>query len=166
MQTKQYNLYELHELSDKAKEKARDWYKLYDEYIFLSEDMAEYLPELLEKNNLKCDDAKIWYSLSYCQGDGAMFEGTVNYKSYYATIMQSGHYNHYNSKTIELRSMKTDIEASDKVYQEFDDIYVDICRALEKYGYEHIESQRSDEVVDENIAANEYTFLEDGTRAN
>jgi len=166
MQTKQYKLYELHELSDKAKEKARDWYKLYDEYIFLSEDMAEYLPELLEKNNLKCDDAKIWYSLSYCQGDGAMFEGTVNYKSYYATIMQSGHYNHYNSKTIELRSMKTDIEASDKVYQEFDDIYVDICRALEKYGYEHIESQRSDEVVDENIAANEYTFLEDGTRAN
>ena len=162
MQTKTYNVYTFDELSDEQKEKARDWFRDGNEYHFLGEAMDEHLQDLLLENKLKCDEPKIMYSLSYSQGDGAMFEGTVYFKSYYATIKHAGHYCHYNSKDIEINSVKTDKEASDKVYKEFNDVYVDICRKLEKYGYDYIEYEDSDEVVDDIINANEYEFTSDG----
>lgn len=164
MQTKTYNTYTFDELDEKAKEKARDWWKQGNDYPFLKEAMTEYAIDLLAENKIKSNDIKVFYSLSYSQGDGAMIELRGTWKSYDVVVKQSGHYYHYNSKTIDLESSKTGKDASQKVYDEFDDIYVDICQKLARYGYDYIEEEDSDERVDENILANEYTFLEDGTR--
>lgn len=166
MQTKTYNIYTFDELTEKAKEKARDWYKQGNDYPFLTDDMQDKAIELLKDAKIKADDIKVYYSLSYCQGDGAMVEINGTWKSYTVNVKQSGHYYHYNSKTIELESTKTGKDASEKVYNEFNDLYVDICQKLARYGYEIIESENEDQNVEEHILANEYTFLADGTRHN
>lgn len=162
--TNVYNIYTLDELTDKAKEKARDWYKNGNEYYFLSDSMNEHAGELLKKAKINTDDFKVYYSLSYSQGDGAMLEIKGTWKSYNVNVKQSGHYYHYNSKHIDLESAKTGKDASSKVYEEFNDLYVDLCKSLAKYGYECIDYENSDESVDDTIIANEYTFLVDGTR--
>lgn len=166
MQTKTYNLYNYNELSDEAQGKARQWYIDNNDYPFLSEFMNECAESLLEASGIKADDVKVFYSLSYAQGDGAMIEMSGKWGEYNFTVKQSGHYYHYNSKTIELwdESGEISIDADEKEYKDFNDIYVSVCQELEKAGYAEIEYQDSDEVVADTITANEYTFLADGTR--
>jgi hypothetical protein len=164
MQTKTYNIYTFDELDEKAKEKARDWWKNGNDYPFLSEYMNEYAMELLKDAKIKAHNVKVYYSLSCCQGDGAMIELDGTWKSYSVTVKQSGHYSHYNSKTIDLESSKTGKDASEDVYNEFNDIYVAICKKLERSGYAYIDSENEDENVEDIILVNEYTFLADGTR--
>jgi len=164
MITKTYNLYTFDELDEKGKEKAREGYRNGNEYDFLSEDMTEYVNDLLKKAKINSNDIKVFYSLSYSQGDGAMIELSGTWKSYNVNVKQSGRYCHYNSKTIEITQTKNGRDANEKAYNDFNEIYVDICKQLESYGYKHIEYQDADENVDENLAINEYTFLEDGTR--
>ena len=158
-----YNVYNFDELSEDVQEKVLDKFRENRDLPFLSEDLSEYLAEKLKDNKITYKEMpEVFYSLSYCQGDGVMFEGTVYWKSYTAKIKQSGHYYHYNSKNIELFSTKTDKEASDKVYQQFNDIYVDMCKELEKYGYEQIDYALSEKAIKETIDANEYEFTENG----
>jgi len=132
---------------------------------FMTEDMTAYLlDELLPRHKMKTNNAKIYYRLSYSQGDGAMFEGTIQWRGYTVSIRQSGHYYHYNSKefTIETRHGN---DAKESVYDLFNDLYVEICKDLAKYGYEYIDGATSIETVTENIRANEYEFYEDGRLA-
>lgn len=165
MKTIETKVYTIDELSDKAKEKAREWYKSGDDMPFLSEYLSEKLAELLKENGITYRDIpKVFYSLSYCQGDGAMFEGVVFWGDYTAKIKQSGHYYHYNSKAIDLLISDGYDEAPDDKQKEFNEIYIDICRTLEKAGYAYIDDENSNENVDENIRANEYTFTESGKR--
>jgi len=166
MKTKTINLYTLDELTEVAKEKAREWYKEGNDYRDLLDEMNEELHVLLKEHGMKGDDVEVFYSLSYCQGDGAMFVGRVQWKSYTADIKQSGHYYHENSKSYSLVSTKTDKEASEKAYADFENLYVNICNTLEKKGYEYIEYENSDESVDDNIMANDYTFTGEGKREN
>ena len=166
MKTITTNVYEFDELSDKAKEKARDWYKEGDDFDSLSDDMTEALSTLLKKNKIKCDKPDIQYSLGYCQGDGAMFAGVCEWKKYTIKVTQSGHYYHYNSKQFAITLTKTGEEPVNyaEVEEKFNTVYVKMCRELESVGYKYIEYQRSNESVDENIRANEYTFTESGKR--
>lgn len=167
MQIIETKVYTYDELSPKAQEKAREWYSDGNNMPFLSEYMCDYLAELLKENSLKCDDAKIMYSLSCSQGDGAMFEGRVYFthdsKEYHAIVKHSGHYYHYNSKDIEIYDVEgDDVENAAHVF--FNDVYVDICKKLAKAGYSYIDSENDAENIAENILANEYTFTEDGKR--
>jgi hypothetical protein len=166
MQTLTYNIYTLDELDDKAKEKAREWYRDGNNFPFLEEAMIERAHELLKEAKIKADNVKVFYSLSYCQVDGAMIEMTGTWGKYHFTVKQSGRYYHYNSKNIELwnESGEVSLDADEKVYCEFNDLYVDICHKLEKYGYACIDAENEDSIVDETILANAYTFLVDGTR--
>ncbi len=70
--------YQFNELSDEAKEKARDWYKEgaldYEWYDGVYED-ATTIGELM---GITID--KIYFSGFYSQGDGAMFEGSYRYE--------------------------------------------------------------------------------------
>jgi hypothetical protein len=167
MQTKTYNIYTFDELDEKAKEKARDWYRQnYSDYPFLSEDMEEEAKQLLEDAGIITDDFKVYYSLSYCQGDGAMIEIKGKWKTYDVRVTQSGMYYHYNSKNIYLQDSETGEDVEESIEDEFNQIYIDICQKLEKFGYQHMEHDDSDDNVDENILASEYTFLLDGTRHN
>lgn len=74
--TVEYEVYKYNELSDKAKEKVKQWYlEGRNEYIF-TEDCEEDLHNLFGENELK-----VQYSLGYCQGDGFNIYGKVSAKN-------------------------------------------------------------------------------------
>lgn len=156
-------VYTFDELSPEAIEKAREWWKKSDDFPFLEEYMSDELNQLLKENKIvTLEEPIIYYSLSYCQGDGAMFAGTVEWQGHTILVKQRGNYYHYNSKEITLPEFEGENE--DAIVSKFNDVYVDICKELEKRGYDYIENERSNEVVDENILANEYIFTADGER--
>lgn len=168
--TTEHTVYKFDELSDDAKavalESARDAENEMG-FDFLSESMKYELTEhLLPKYKMTCDDAKTFYSLGYSQGDGAMFEGTIYWKSWRVEVKQSGHYYHYNSKTFwNDGSITTGKPMPSATAVKFNEEYVSLCQELEKYGYAEIEYQLSDEALTENIEANEYEFYADGKQA-
>ena len=98
MKTKTVNLYAFDELSDKAKEKARDWFRelLYQnendwENVFedarmcgesmgihIDENMRKWVNAKTGKTGTSTSDA-IYFSGFSSQGDGACFDGTYRY---------------------------------------------------------------------------------------
>lgn len=138
------------------------------EYIYewLGDDLQYKLEELLKENGISyTEPPKIYYSLGYSQGDGAMFEGTVTRKGYTYTIKQSGNYYHYNSKNIDIERNNGNnipLKSYQKLHDAFDAIYVDICKELERYGYDCIETNQSDKNITEQIQSGNYEFYADG----
>jgi hypothetical protein len=160
------NVYTFDELDEKAKEEARDWYRQGNDYAFLSEAMQEYASDLLLKNKIKdVDGLKVYYSLSYSQGDGAMVEMVATWKAWRVTVKQRGHHSHERSTDITLASIKTGEYAPDVTAKDFEEnVYIPMCKQLAKYGYDFIEYEDINESVNEMILANEYTFTIDGVR--
>lgn len=171
-------LYNFDELSPEAQKVAHEEWKKGNDYMFLSDCMNERLYELLKENNIidTNDTSKagtkptpVMYSLSYSQGDGAMFEGRFKWRDYIAVVKHSGHYYHYNSKTIAMYKddgINNDEISDQKIIDEFNEIYVSICKKLARYGYDFIEYQDSLEAFIEACEANGYTFEENGTMNN
>jgi|TARA_Y100000310_G_scaffold299507_1_gene334415 hypothetical protein len=156
-------VYEYNDLNEKAKEKALNWFRENNNYDFLSDDLEEDLKELLRVNKISFDESlKIYYSLSYSQGDGFCFEGDFEYKDYQINIKNSGHYSHKNSVNIEITKEDGE-DAKEEIYKEFKNIFDDICDELEKIGYSYIESENSEENFRDWSNANDYRFLEDGS---
>lgn len=170
MKTKTITLYEYSELSDKAKERAlSDWNETNDDPLMQSH-MINLLKEELDERAIKYDEDSIdvRYSLSYCQGDGFMFEGELEWKKYTIYIKHSGHYYHSYSKSVEMQetdNLGFHIE-NEKDESEFEELYQEICKKMEQIGYEHIEWYTSEEVFIETCEANEYTFRENGEMEN
>lgn len=69
--------YTYDELSDKAKQKAREWGReaLIDDE-FESDDLTECFIAILQNRGM--DKPKVHWRLSYCQGDGVAWEGTLD----------------------------------------------------------------------------------------
>lgn len=109
--------------------------------------------------------AKVYYSLGHCQGDGVMFEGTFEWKGWIVNVKHSGHYYHSHSKVIELSNDNGD-EPTQADENAFEIIYQDICKRLEKTGYEYIDDVQTEEYFEEQCNANNWTFEEDGTMRN
>lgn len=179
MQQKTITLYEYSELSPEAKKRAHQHYVEQDfDGFALQVHLDNAIEPLLEQNGIvpvstadkKHDSkyAKIYYSLSHSQGDGAMFEGTFSWKSYTVNIKHSGRYYHSQSKTIEIEGTDGfghyDESEYEKLYAEFEAIYQTICKELEREGYACIEDEQSEAHFIEDCNANEWTFREDGTR--
>lgn len=178
---KTIELYEYSELKPEAKEKALKNYKEndFDEFS-LRVHLDNEIEELLQKYGIvpiqdlkgyETKYAKVYYSLSHCQGDGVMFEGVFSFptetekegeqwKRYVVTVKQSGRYSHSNSKTVEVEN------DNEVVAKEFEQVYQKICKELEQSGYKHIEELQSEAYFIEECNANEWTFREDGTREN
>lgn len=72
----EYKVYKYNELSEDAKQKAREWYLEGREPFIFTEDCENDLYNLFGKNNLK-----VQYSLSYCQGDGFNIYGSIDAES-------------------------------------------------------------------------------------
>lgn len=81
--------YKFSELSDKAKETARDWYRSIDndqsdnlEEMFLN-DLSDWIG--LCKHDGRCNNGKrgtglaVYFSLGHCQGDGVAFSGPIDF---------------------------------------------------------------------------------------
>ena len=172
-------LYNYEELNDKAKEKAlKDWNQ-YNDDPFMQSHMINLLKEKLDERGIKYDEDSIdvRYSLSYSQGDGFMFEGTFSLdygagRCYTANVKHSGHYYHSKSRTIEWLDADTAEEASEDVgeegkdYQTFVQMYEEVCKEMERAGYDHIEWITSEEYFIDACEANEYTFEANGTMRN
>ena len=161
--TKEYKVYEFKELSREAKDKAiEEWYE-HEDYPFLEENLNELLIEKLKEHEATITDPKVFYSLSYSQGDGAMFEGYVLWRGNGFSVRQAGHYYHYNSKTIEC----DDDNLPDNGIETFNEqVYKPVCHALTKAGYAEIEYRMNDDEFQEHCEANDYQFLENGKMFN
>ena len=163
MKTKTITLYDYNELSPKAKEKAlSDWNQNnYDP--MMQSHMINLLTEELDARGIKydTDSIDVYYSLSYCQGDGFMYIGKIEWKGETVTVTHNNaHYYHMYTANIDTGELKSeDVDSFKAMYQE-------VCKKMEKAGYAEIEYQQSEEYFMDACEANEYTFREDGTMEN
>lgn len=168
MKIKEIKVYEFKELEEKVKEKVLNNFRNDNDYDFLEEDLEEYLKEMLEKENITYEDLKINYSLSYCQGDGFSFTGNFIYKNIPILIKRDG-FNYYHERSTEIIILnEEDFKKMDfEIFEtDFKDLYYNICKKIEKMGYEMMEYEDSDESIKEIIEINEYTFRENGEMEN
>lgn len=210
-------LYEFDELSDKAKETARDWWRaglnedwdvdhMYDDFIAVAQCMGIEISTHPRRTygGSTITEPNIWWSGFWNQGDGLCFEGDYHrtFGPESALDRISGHaprdnellriaseidaveaafelqaaYGHDLAATIKQRGQyySPDIEVydMDDQYAELDaDIVKPLIQALRDlmhWMYRELqkayEYDNSDECIDENLRANEYTFTEAGKR--
>ena len=199
MRVVETQVFKYEELSDKAKEKALDWYRslnmdnhFAEPVIEDAEQVAEVLGiEFARRNGSK--EPAVYWSGFWSQGDGASFEGTYRYAKGAAKkvreyaprdtelhgiadrlqklqsrifyrgrfeIRARGYYQHSGTMTAEWYDPCPD-DIGDDILQELRYFADWIYGKLE----EAYEWENSDEVVAENIIANEYEFDEEGRRA-
>ena len=154
------------DLDDKAKEKAREWFRSgsCDDDMGLSEILRDYITTELENAGyIVTKGVEVLYSLGSSQGDGVSFTATLEKGNARYFVTQSGRYVHEMTMDMECESLE-DFVAVD-CDGELEDMRA-IARKAVKIGYQEIEYQTSDEVVDETIRVNEYTFTLEGERIN
>lgn len=213
-------VYTFSELSDKAKEKARDWYRDgaldHDWWDGVYEQFTEEMEALGFEFDTKSvplhgggtrQEPAIYFSGFYSQGDGACFSGRVDALKWLKAMKLGNTYRFMlngakvhafgtNDDAYELTglwvkssgrdshegSMHAEIEGYnyppadtnpryDRIIAQENDLRDgfqtwarDQARKLWKRLRDEYEYQMSDEVVDELIEANEYTFTESGER--
>jgi hypothetical protein len=176
MKIKTINVYEYSELSAPAKKRALQNWRDNNEYFFLGGHLSNMLYEYLKDNKIEkaevTKDPKIYYSLSYCQGDGVMFEGSFTWRGWEIEVTHTGRY--YHSKTAsfimnnpdETEEEQDSTVKHDKALSKFQAIYEKICDQLEKDGYQFMEEDDSEENFIIDCENNERTFNADGTINN
>ncbi len=166
MKTISINLYNINELSEDAQEKARRAWADDEDYSFLEDDILYRLNELLTENKItSIGEPQVNYSLSYCQGDGAMFYGTYQWGTWDVKIEHSGRYYHSYSKNIDIYQSNDDsIEAEKHTYDKFEAIYQSICKELARYGYDCINEHDGMENFKELCDSNDDLFTKDGEK--
>lgn len=163
---REYNVYNYDELDENIKE---DLLRKENEYqfetycdLFLEEDMSEKAIELLQKYfGDKATFNRVYYSLSYCQGDGAMIEFDLYYYGKFVKVRQSGHY--YHSRAFTIDDITTYSEyLTDKQEKQLYEKIVKMNEELEKYGWELVDTDNHnfDETSLENLR--EHKYLENG----
>lgn len=164
MQKITYTLYEFNDLRPKIQEKLIGQKRIDADYDWMLFDiMQEDTNELLEEKGWKNinSDLKIYYSLSYCQGDGFQFNGTFEKDDALITIKQSGHYYHSYCTDINI----TDADGEEVEREDLIQEYHEICKKLEDMGYTTIEDLTSDEYLRESLESEGNLYFEDGTIA-
>jgi len=157
--TKTIEVYEFNELSEEAKQKAISDFNEVIDYPFLTDDLREYIHEELTEKGFIYDKITPLYSLSHSQGDGLMFESTVSKDGSTYTIKHSGRYYHERSTNITGEDGQGN-EIDTKDFEE--NVYIPICEAVARRGYDFIEYTMSEEYMQETCDANEYTFTKKG----
>ena len=164
------------ELSEEAKEKAREWYREGEDFPMLGSDLTNVIKEKLEEKGFEVigkyndkgsltgsEDLKILYSLAHCQGDGVSFEGTLQRDGVTYEVTQSGRYVHEFTLDVTATNAEgEEVEVAEKALEDMRKA----CKETERAGYDTIEYEQSAEYIDETIEANEYTFTLEGERLN
>ena len=73
--------YTYDELSDKAKLRARDWYRKWNDEFGDSREIKDALEQTMDEAGL--GEFKVYFALGYCQGDGVDFEGRVDIQEFF-----------------------------------------------------------------------------------
>lgn len=193
MQIKELKAYNYEELSEKAREKVRNFFGEHDADIqtdMLKEDFTYILAEKYSYFT----DPKFQWSLGCCQGDGLSFssnfdlnlylktkhpkmkESIFNVLTEILTVLPKGNTGHYcyakkDQVDYEIESLgkntKRRLESLiNNIINEIQEEYMQICNEFEKQGYNQYEYLYSDEYAKETCEANEYTFRENGVMEN
>lgn len=160
--TKTFDIYNFDELSQDIKEQLikKECEILTENYcdFYLEEDMEEEAKELIKKAfGEKAVFQAVRYSLSYCQGDGAMIEFNLKYYNKSIKIRHGGgHYCHENSFDI---LEEYGEELTEKQYRQLHKKIYNINKQLTKSGYSFIEYDRTEEAIEQ---LSNYEFYENG----
>lgn len=180
-------VYTFDELSEEAKEKVREWFITNDDFSYHAETVIDDAKQIGALMGI--DIKRVFYSGFYSQGDGACFEGDYSYKkgsvkavkeyapldkelhkiveaiaklqrqNFYrltATVKQRGYYMHERCTEISVT------DCDNKTEQALAELLRDYMQWIYSQLEKENEYQSSEEVVDENIKANEYEFTEEG----
>lgn len=165
MKTVSLTLYNYEELSEEAKKKAHSKWNENDDMPFLSDCMKEKACDLITEAGMTVEDMKVFYCLSWSQGDGAMIEGLFTWEGNEYRVKHTGHYYHERSTIIDAISEDEDGNTTGDE-KAFEEAYIPVCTALARFGYDYIEAEQSEQSFIDACEANEYTFEEDGTMRN
>ena len=160
-ETKTIKIYNFDELSEDVKRELIEKEIEYQHEAYcedcLKSDMEYKANELLKKyfKNNSAELKDVYYSLSYCQGDGAMFEFDLYYYNKHVSIKHYGHYYHMHSFTIDTWELteKQEKQLKEKVLKMFEE--------FEQYGWDLVDYRITEAEAVEILQENEY--LEDGT---
>ena len=189
MRTVRTKVYNFEELSQEAKQVAIERYRNNTTEVFLDmfqEDCIEAIEEAGFSGGIQ-----LQYDLGYSQGDGLSFscdyftklselftevlgEGkqkTIDCIIDNCSFELSGNNGRYcfaskSDLDLTLENYNRDYDniesVVEKVREKLENIYVELCKDLEKKGYAEIEWQNSDEYIEQEIISNEYEFTKDG----
>jgi hypothetical protein len=186
METITINAYSITELTGTAERKAKDLMHelLEDSFLEVIQDEINnyYIPEFI--HNKGFDAERVYYALSYYQGDGAMFEGRVNditkfttnkraikvINEYgvYAKFTHKGRYYHEKSYdfTLDFPELKPTQyrlkEEFDKIEQNIIDVYEETCKEIYKQIRDHHNALTNEESIIDFAEGNGYQFDEKG----
>lgn len=168
MKTKTINIYQFDELSESAKEKARDWFRDGMEYFIGSLEDAEQIGLKITEYDIYHHSIKGKFTQSAMS---TMWAIEREYGESCETYKTAQSFKSEWSELVKKHSdgIKTDIVTEDNQYEfdkEADELEEEFIRELlEDYlviirkDYEY---QESNECIDENIRINDYEFTENG----
>lgn len=187
----QTTVFQFDELSDKAKDRAREWYRTAsadDTYWY--ENVFDDAKECLKLAGFRID--RIYFSGFSSQGDGACFEGTwgaedaqpVKAMKQHAPQDKRLHAIAADARQIarQSRDACARIKHRGHYYHEYETVFdchdatlavedaiIEMSRDAMRWIYHQLQTeyeyQQADEQVDESIRANEYEFTAEGRRA-
>lgn len=160
MKTIELKIYSFNELSDKAKQYAINKYYENETYDYLEEDMYYNLIDLINENECKHENIKLFYSLSYSQGDGVCFTGEITKNG--KTLKLTHKHWYYFASSVNMDFIDNETGEDIDTVEELKNIYFDICNKLEKIGYSILEYRMNENEFTEHCEVNEYMFLENG----
>lgn len=157
MQVIETVVYNFDELNDKAKERARDWWRSVGEFPWFDEYQASLVAF--------CDKFRVRINESYLSAD---------YRASVVTDAKNHHFRGLKLKSIDRNEMPTGFCADCSLMFEFYDQFSRTGDALHAFEQaieqflidlrSDIESTYEDDYIDEMLIANQYTFTEDGKR--
>ena len=162
--TKVYDVYEFEELDEEIKQKLIEEEKQQQKefYLdnFLIEDMQDKSIELLKKYFGKNATFKnVYYSLAYCQGDGAIIEFDLYYYNKFVKIRHKGHY--YNKYSFIIDDIDTYSNyLTEKQEKQLKEKIIKMNDELEKYGWQLVDYEISDNEAIEFLK--EFNYLKNG----
>lgn len=160
-ETKTIKIYNFDELDEDVKRKLiekeiEEQHELYCNGWLLN-DLKEKAKKLLKKyfRNNYTDLKDVYYSLSYCQGDGAMFEFNLYYYNKHVQVKHYGYYYHSRSFIIDTW------ELTEKQEKQLKEKILKMFKEFEDYGWSLVDYRITEAEAVEILQENEY--LEDGT---
>lgn len=160
-----YKVYKYDELKQKSKDRAMRDFCEHNSYDFLEDQLDDELKYLLTQHGIEYDQLVLNYSLSYSQGDGVSFTGYFTMQNIEFFVYRvNNHYCHSKTVNFDYRDHVDEgyEELNQKQFDKFKSIYFDICKAIEKLGYDIIDYEQSEEYFKEHCESNEIEFLDNG----
>jgi len=193
--TKNIKAYEFEELDDKTQEKIVQR-EIDRRRRHGDSTLPDFLKQTLKREIENHDfleqwdygnDLELYYSLGYSQGDGASFEGALEFtdeenQKWYVTIKQKGHYLHKN--TMKVSTVEAAAETEEhynfeemtrqeivELEQETGAVALDLAKGIaddiKELGYDTIDDYESEERARQHIKEfKDCLYLEDGTEVS